>query len=64
MSAYKREIDKLKLSEEQKKQVLELYSSEVKKKERSMKRIVKPQFFEMNEKAVAMGYEIGTSELK
>ena len=30
----------------------------------AMKRTVKPQFFEMNEKAVAMGYEIGTSELK
>lgn len=30
----------------------------------AMKRTVKPQFFEMNEKAVAMGYEIGISGLQ
>lgn len=65
MSAYKREIDKLKLSEEQKKQVLELYSSEVKKKERSMKRIVKPMVAIAACAAIMLGFVVtGNHELQ
>lgn len=65
MSTYKQEMDKLRLSEEQKKKVLELYSGEVKQKEHSMKRIVKPMVAIAACAAIMLGFVVtGNHELQ
>lgn len=65
MSTYKREMDKLRLSEERKKQVLELYSGEGKKKEHSMKRIVKPMVAIAACAAIMLGFVVtGNMQLR
>lgn len=58
MSTYKHEMDKIKLSGQGKKRMLALYSSEVKKEEHGMKRIIKPVVAVAACAAILLGYTI------
>ena len=58
MSTYKHEMDKLKLSEQGKKRMLALYSSEVKKEEHNMMKFVKPVVAVAACAAILVGYTV------
>ncbi len=58
MSTYKHEMDKIRLSEQGKKRMLALYSSEVKKEEHDMKRFIKPVAAAAACAAILLGYTV------
>ena len=58
MSTYKHEMDKIRLSEQGKKRMLALYSSEVKKEELDMKRFIKPVAAAAACAAILLGYTV------
>lgn len=68
MSTYKHEMDKIKLSEQGKKRMLALYSSETKKEEHNMKKLIKPVVAAAACAAILLGYTVsgnmGSSQQK
>lgn len=58
MSTYKHEMDKIRLSEQGKKRMLALYSSETKKEERNMKKLIKPVVAAAACAAILLGYTV------